>query len=75
MSLTPNEFVEFLKGMALGIEGTPSEQQWKIILQKLTEIKKEDERTSPIREITREIEKVVKPFRRKPPGTPPDIWV
>ena len=40
MSLTPNEFVEFLKGMALGIEGTPSEQQWKIILQKLTEIEK-----------------------------------
>lgn len=73
MSLTPNEFVEFLKGMALGIEDIPTEKQWAIILQKLTEIDKDDN-ISPLKEITREVERIVKPFRKRPPGSPPDIF-
>ena len=73
MGLRPNEFVEFLKGMALGIEGVPTEKQWAIILQKLTEIEKDDN-ISPLKEITREVERIVKPFRKRPPGTPPDIF-
>tara|TARA_R110002020_G_scaffold462613_1_gene682214 strand:- start:382 stop:606 length:225 start_codon:yes stop_codon:yes gene_type:complete len=73
MSLRPNEFVEFLKGMALGIEDTPTINQWKIILQKLMDVEKEEDR-STLREITKEVERIVKPFKRKPPGTPPDIF-
>ena len=73
MSLRPNEFVEFLKGMALGIEETPTLNQWKIILQKLMDVEKEEDR-STLREITKEVERIVKPFKRKPPGTPPDIF-
>jgi len=73
MSLRPNEFVEFLKGMALGIEETPTINQWKIILQKLMDVEKEGDR-STLREITKEVERIVKPFKRKPPGTPPDIF-
>jgi len=73
MSLRPNEFVEFLKGMALGIEETPTINQWKIILQKLMDVGKEGDR-STLREITKEVERIVKPFKRKPPGTPPDIF-
>ena len=28
--MTSNEFVAFMKGMALGIEGTPNDEQWAI---------------------------------------------
>ena len=26
--MTSNEFVAYMKGMAIGIEGTPNDQQW-----------------------------------------------
>ena len=73
MSLRPNEFIEFLKGMALGIEDVPSANQWKIILQKLMDIEKDDGHPT-IREITKEVEKLVKPFTKRRPGNPPDIF-
>ena len=73
MSLRPNEFIEFLKGMALGVEDVPSAQQWKIILQKLMEVEK-DEDSSTIRELTKEVERIVKPFTKRRPGSPPDIF-
>jgi len=73
MSLRPNEFVEFLKGMALGIEDVPSDTQWKIILQKLMEVEKGGGNPT-IRELTKEVERIVKPFTKRRPGTPPDIF-
>ena len=33
--MTSNEFVAFVKGMALGIDGTPNEEQWAMILKNL----------------------------------------
>ena len=36
--MTSKEFVAFLKGMAIGIEGTPNEEQWSIIIKKLMKI-------------------------------------
>ena len=73
--MTSKEFVAFLKGMALGIENTPNEEQWAIILKKLMKIREEGEINSVVEEIKEEIGKIVKPIIKKFPGTPPDIFM
>lgn len=73
--MTSKEFVAFIKGMAIGIEGTPNEEQWALIIKNLMKIKEEDEEGKTlITEIRTEVEKVVKPILKKFPGSPPDIW-
>ena len=71
--MTSKEFVAFLKGMAIGIENTPNEEQWAIILKKLMKIREEGEVSTIVTEIKEEVEKIVKPIIKKFPGTPPDI--
>ena len=73
--MTSKEFVAFLKGMAIGIENTPNEEQWAIILKKLMKIREEGEVSTIIEEIKEEVEKIVKPIIKKFPGTPPDIFM
>ena len=73
--MTSKEFVAFLKGMALGIENTPNEEQWAIILKKLMKIREEGEVSTIVTEIKEEVEKIVKPIIKKFPGTPPDIFM
>ena len=73
--MTSKEFVAFIKGMAIGIEGTPNEEQSALIIKNLMKIKEEDEEGKTlITEIRTEVEKVVKPILKKFPGSPPDIW-
>ena len=73
--MTSKEFVAFLKGMAIGIENTPNEEQWAIILKKLMKIREEGEVSTIVTEIKEEVEKIVKPIIKKFPGTPPDIFM
>ena len=73
--MTSKEFVAFLKGMAIGIENTPNEEQWAIILKKLMKIREEGEVSTIITEIKEEVEKIVKPIIKKFPGSPPDIFM
>jgi len=73
--MTSKEFVAFLKGMAIGIEGTPNEEQWAIIIKKLIKIKDEGEVSTIITEIKEEVEKAIKPIIKKFPGSPPDIFM
>ena len=73
--MTSKEFVAFLKGMALGIENTPNEEQWAIILKKLIKIREEGEVSTIVEEIKEEVEKIVKPIIKKFPGSPPDIFM
>tara|TARA_Y100000034_G_scaffold105021_1_gene132020 strand:- start:355 stop:579 length:225 start_codon:yes stop_codon:yes gene_type:complete len=73
--MTSNEFVAFVKGMALGIDGTPNEEQWAMILKNLMKIKDpSEEGKNLLTEIRTEVEKVVKPIIKKFPGAPPDIF-
>lgn len=78
--MTSKEFVAFIKGMALAIEGTPDEKQWSIIIKRLMEVRDESNRRDDsipaiVKEITKEVEKVVKPLTKRFPGTPPDIFM
>lgn len=74
--MTSNEFVAFVKGMALGIDGTPNEEQWAMILKNLMKIKDpSEEGKNLLTEIRTEVEKVVKPIIKKFPGAPPDIFM
>ena len=73
--MTSKEFVAFLKGMAIGIEGTPNEEQWSIIIQKLMKIRDKDNSGAFVQEIKEEVEKFVKPIIKKFPGAPPDIFM
>ena len=73
--MTNKEFVAFLKGMALGIENTPNEEQWAIILKKLMKIKDNDDSGAFVQEIREEVEKFIKPIIKKFPGAPPDIFM
>ena len=73
--MTSNEFVAFVKGMALGIDGTPNEEQWAMILKNLMKIKDpSEEGKNLLTEIRTEVERVVKPIIKKFPGAPPDIF-
>lgn len=73
--MTSKEFVAFLKGMAIGIEGTPNEEQWAIIIKKLMKIREEGEIKTVITEIKEEVEKAIKPIIKKFPGAPPEIFM
>ena len=73
--MTSKEFVAFLKGMAIGIENTPNEEQWAIILKKLMKIREEGEVSTIVTEIKEEVEKIIKPIIKKFPGSPPDIFM
>ena len=74
--MTSNEFVAFIKGMALGIDGTPNDEQWAMILKNLMKIKDPtEEKKTLLTEIRTEVEKVVKPIIKKFPGAPPDIFM
>ena len=73
--MTSKEFVAFLKGMAIGIEGTPTDEQWVIILKNLTKVKDNDNSGAFVQEIKEEVEKFVKPIIKKFPGAPPDIFM
>jgi len=73
--MTSKEFVAFVKGMAIGIEGIPNEEQWSLIIKNLMKIKEDGEKGKTlITEIRTEVEKVVKPIIKKFPGAPPDIF-
>ena len=72
--MTSKEFVAFLKGLAIGINDAPNEEQWIIILKKLGEVR-EDEGGAFIQEIKEEIDKFIKPIIKKYPGAPPDIFM
>ena len=37
--MTSNEFVAYMKGMAIGIEGTPTKEQWVLIIKALMKVK------------------------------------
>ena len=73
--MTSKEFVAFLKGIALGIEGTPNKEQWVIILKKLMDIRDENKVNTIVNEIKEEVEKAIKPIIKKFPGAPPDIFM
>ena len=38
--MTSNEFVAYMKGMAIGIEGTPTDEQWVLIIKAFNESKR-----------------------------------
>ena len=74
--MTSNEFVAFVKGMALVIDGTPNEEQWAMILKNLMKIKDpSEEGKNLLTEIRTEVERMVKPIIKKFPGAPPDIFM
>tara|TARA_R110002020_G_scaffold235134_1_gene447286 strand:+ start:876 stop:1097 length:222 start_codon:yes stop_codon:yes gene_type:complete len=73
--MTSKEFVAFLKGMAVVIEGTPNEEQWATIIKTLIKVKDGDDNRAFVQEIKEEVEKFVKPIIKKFPGSPPDIFM
>lgn len=73
--MTSNEFVAYMKGMAIGIEGTPTDEQWVLIIKALMKVKDPTEESKNLlTEIRTEVQKVVKPIIKKFPGAPPDIF-
>ena len=74
--MTNKEFVAYIKGMAIGITGTPTEEQWVLILKALMKVEEgKNKGKNLITEIRTEVEKVVKPIIKKFPGAPPDIFM
>lgn len=75
--MTSKEFVAFMKGIALGVEETPTAEQWIIIMKNLTKIDDSEEKdaTGLIQEITKEVRRVTDPIKKRFPGTPPDIFM
>ena len=73
--MTSKEFVAFLKGLAIGIEDTPNEEQWATIIKTLIKVKDSDDGGAFIKEIKEEIDKFIKPIIKKYPGSPPDIFM
>lgn len=75
--MTSKEFVAFLKGLAIGIENTPTQEQWLIILKNLTKIDdpEETDTSNLIHKITKEVNRVIEPIKKKFPGSPPDIFM
>ena len=74
--MTSKEFVAFVKGISLGVNGTPNEEQWTIIVKNLMKVKdKDNEEKNLLTEIKTEVERVVKPIIKKFPGAPPDIFM
>ena len=75
--MTSKEFVAFMKGIALGIEETPNPEQWIIIMKNLTKVDDSEHKDASglIREITKEVQRVTKPLKKKFPGAPPDMFM
>lgn len=75
--MTSKEFVAFMKGIAIGIENTPTPEQWVVVMKNLMKIddSEETDATNLINEIQKEVGRVVKPLTKKFPGSPPDIFM
>ena len=75
--MTSKEFVAFMKGIAIGIEDTPTPEQWVVVMKNLMKIddSEETDATNHINEIQKEVGRVVKPLTKKFPGSPPDIFM
>ena len=75
--MTSKEFVAFMKGIAIGIEDTPTPEQWAVVMKNLMKIDDSEEKdaTNLINEIQKEVGRVVKPLTKKFPGSPPDIFM
>ena len=75
--MTSKEFVAFMKGIAIGIEDTPTQEQWVVVMKNLMKIDDSEEKDASnlINEITKEVGRVVKPLTKKFPGSPPDIFM
>ena len=75
--MTSKEFVAFMKGIAIGIEDTPTPEQWVVVMKNLMKIddSEETDATNLINEIQKEVGRVVKPLTKKFPGSPPDIFM
>ena len=74
--MTSKEFVAFVKGISLGVNGTPNKEQWSIIVKNLMKVKdKDNEEKNLLTEIKTEVERVVKPIVKKFPGAPPNIFM
>ena len=75
--MTSKEFVAFMKGIAIGIEDTPTQKQWVVIMKNLMKIDDSEEKDASnlINEITKEVDRVIKPLKKRFPGSPPDIFM
>ena len=73
--MTSKEFVAFLKGIAIGINDAPNEEQWIVIIKNLIKVKDNDDGGAFVQEIREEVEKFIKPIIKKFPGAPPDIFM
>ena len=75
--MTSKEFVAFMKGIAIGIENTPTPEQWVVVMKNLMKIddSEETDATNLINEIQKEVGRGVKPLTKKFPGSPPDIFM
>ena len=73
--MTSKEFVAFLKGIAIGINDAPNEEQWIVIIKNLIKVKDNDNGEAFVQEIREEVEKFIKPIIKKFPGSPPDIFM
>ena len=75
--MTSKEFVAFMKGIAIGIEDTPTPEQWVVVMKNLMKIddSEETDATNLINEIQKEVGRVVKPLTKKFPCSPPDIFM
>ena len=73
--MTNKEFIAFLKGVVMCIDTVPTQEQWLLIVKKLSQIKDDsaysDIGPQLIREIRTEIHKIAKKF----PGSPPNIFM
>ena len=75
--MTSKEFVAFMKGIAIGIENTPTPEQCVVVMKNLMKIddSEETDATNLINEIQKEVGRVVKPLTKKFPGSPPYIFM
>ena len=75
--MTSDEFVQFMKGIAICIDNTPDANQWKIILKKLMDVEKpcRGDGREIITELKKEVNKGWETFRKTFPGRPPDIFM
>lgn len=75
--MTSKEFVAFMKGIAIGIEDTPTQEQWVVVMKNLMKIDDSEEKDASnlINEITKEVDRVIKPLKKRFPGSPPDIFM
>jgi archaellum biogenesis ATPase FlaH len=74
--MTSKEFVAFIKGISLGINGTPNEKQWSIIVKNLMKVKdKDNEEKNLLTEIKTKVDRIIDPLIKKFPGSPPNIYM